>query len=305
MAPVARLGSIPGAGIENLHTEIIQTSRGSVECVAWGQGPAVLLLHGAMGGYDQGIILACTACYPRFRFISISRPGYLGTPLACGRTAQEQADLCAEVLDAYGIRHAVAIAVSGGGPIALQFALRHAERCRALVMISACSSRLDVPLPLQWYVMKLIARIPGVTTAMRRRIEKDPEKAAKRSIPDDVLRKQTVRDPETGPLFLALQTSTLDRMSARLSGSENDIRQTRSDMSWTLDSLTTPTLVIHGTSDKIVPFAQAQALARQVRNAELMAIEEGEHVCIFTHRNQVRAEIDDFLNSLATEAPEP
>jgi pimeloyl-ACP methyl ester carboxylesterase len=162
-------------------------------------------------------------------------------------------------------------------------------------MISACSHRLDVPLPLQWHIMKLMALVPGITGAMRRKIERDPEATAKRSIPDPVTRRRTVQDPEAGPLFLALRTSTLDRMALRIPGTENDIRQTRSEMCWPLENISARTLVVHGTSDSIVPFEQAEQLTSRVSGARLMALEGGEHVSIFTHRDEVRREIDAFI----------
>ena len=98
---------------EELRPMVIKTSRGNVEMTTWGHGPAVLSLHGAMGGYDQGILLAKTAISPRHRFIAISRPGYLGTPLGAGRAAEEQADICAEILDhlgAFKVQHNAALA---------------------------------------------------------------------------------------------------------------------------------------------------------------------------------------------------
>jgi pimeloyl-ACP methyl ester carboxylesterase len=285
-----------GVGLcKELRPEMIKTSAGPVETAAWGEGPALLSLHGAMGGYDQGILLAQTVTYPRFRYIAVSRPGYLGTALRAGRTPQDQADLCAEVLDSLGVRETAAIAISGGGPTALQFALRHAERCTGLVMISACSDRLDVPIPFKFQIMKLLGRIPAAMSAMRRQIEKDPERSARRSIPDEALRLRTIRDPETGPLFLALRLGVLDRMAGRIPGTENDIRQTRGEMAFPLEQIAVPTLVVHGTNDSVVPFAQAKALAGRVRRAEMVAIEGGEHVSIFTHRVEVRARIDHFL----------
>jgi len=125
MSTDARIASV----CEKLRPISIRTSRGNVDAVCWGEGPAVLSLHGAMGGYDQGILLAKSAVSPRHRFVAVSRPGYLGTPLAAGRTPEEQADVCAEVLDQLGIAETAVIAISGGGPAAVQFALRHAQRC--------------------------------------------------------------------------------------------------------------------------------------------------------------------------------
>ena len=284
---------------KELRPQTIKTSRGPVEAVSWGEGPAVLSLHGAMGGYDQGILLAQTVTYPRYGYVAISRPGYLGTPLRAGKTPQEQADLCAEALDKLGVSSAAVIAISGGGPAALQFALRHPQRCRGLIMISACSDTLDVPIPFRFQIMKLLARIPAISDAMRKKIEKDPEKAASSSIPDEALRRKVLQDPETGPLFLALQSSVLDRMARRLSGTENDISQTRAKMAYPLEQVVVRTLVVHGTSDSAVPYAQAKTLASRVPGAELLTIEGGEHVSIYTHHTHVRATIDRFLTTLA------
>jgi len=40
--------------------QVVPTSRGPVELAAWGEGPAVLSLHGAMGGHDRATLLAWT-----------------------------------------------------------------------------------------------------------------------------------------------------------------------------------------------------------------------------------------------------
>ena len=84
-----------------------------------------------MGGYDQGLILARTIGAPEYRHVAVSRAGYLGTALTAGRNPEEQADLCADLLDALGIDRTAVLAVSGGGPCALQFALRHRDRVGA------------------------------------------------------------------------------------------------------------------------------------------------------------------------------
>src|SRR5688572_25188150 len=114
----------------------LTTTLGAVEHVVAGEGAPVLALHGAMGGWDQSLLLASTLDLTRFRALALSRPGYLGTPLAAGRTPEAQADLYAATLDALGVARTAVIAVSGGGPSAIRFALRHRERCWALVLVS-------------------------------------------------------------------------------------------------------------------------------------------------------------------------
>jgi pimeloyl-ACP methyl ester carboxylesterase len=231
--------------------------------------------------------------------VAVSRPGYLGTPLSAGRTPEEQADLCAELLDGLGIDRAAVMAVSGGGPCALQFALRHADRCWALVLVSTCSGRIESAVPLAFHVIKLLARWPWFAAAMRRRVERDPEAAARRSIPDPVVRARTLADPEVGPLLVALLSSTSDRMARRLPGTENDIRVTRS-ATYPLEEIAVPALVVHGTADRLVPFAEhGQTLVARIPGAQLLAIEGGEHVAIFTHRAAVQARVTQFLREHA------
>jgi pimeloyl-ACP methyl ester carboxylesterase len=278
---------------------LLRTPRGPVEYAAFGDGPAVLALHGAMGGYDQGLILARAVGVSGFRYVAVSRPGYLGTPLDFGRTPAEQADRCIEVLDALGIPTAAVIAVSGGGPCALQLALRHPDRCWGLVMVSACSDTLENRLPLAWHVLKLVARWPALAGVLGRRAARDPEAGARRSISDPVVCARTVRDPEAGPLLAALQASTSDRLALRMPGTENDIAETRRPLAYPLERIAAPLLAVHGTADAMVPFAQARALAARVPGAELLAIDGGEHVSLFTHLDAFRARVGTFLRAHA------
>ncbi|MCG8618843.1 MAG: hypothetical protein MI802_21690, partial [Desulfobacterales bacterium] len=59
----------------------------------------ILTIHGAMGGYDQSDILGRTIGPEGYRYISISRPGYLKTPLKGREAPKDQADLIAALLD--------------------------------------------------------------------------------------------------------------------------------------------------------------------------------------------------------------
>src|SRR5437899_2947840 len=70
-----------------------------------------------------------------FRVIALSRFGYLRTPLPADASAAAQADAHACLLEALGIRRAAIVGLSAGAPSSMQFALRHSERCGALVLL--------------------------------------------------------------------------------------------------------------------------------------------------------------------------
>ena len=72
---------------------------------------------------------------------------------------------------------------------------------------------------------------------------------------------RTLADPDAGPLLRALQSSTLTRPCERLPGTLNDIRQFETLPPLPIDRIIAPILVIHGTADRVVPFAHATRVA--------------------------------------------
>jgi pimeloyl-ACP methyl ester carboxylesterase len=67
--------------------------------------------------------------------------GYVGAPLANNGSTEAQADLAPASLDALAIDAVAVVGISAGGPAGLQFVLRHPDRGRALVLLSAISRR--------------------------------------------------------------------------------------------------------------------------------------------------------------------
>ncbi len=103
--------------------------------------------------------------------------------------------------------------------------------------------------------------------------------------------------PQAGPLLTALSSSVLDRLSERLPGTANDIAQLAAADVYPLAQITAPVLAIHGTGDRVVPFSHGLAVTNSVPSAVLMAIEGGEHVCLFTHLDEIRARVRTCLAS--------
>ncbi len=271
------------------------TALGVVEYAEIGDGPVVLAVHGAMGGYDQSLILAQTVGSAGYRYIAVSRPGYLGTPLSSGQNSEQQGNLLTALLDALGVARAGVIAVSGGGPSAIQFGLRHPERCAGLILISTCATKVDTPIPFSFKLMKFLARWDWFAERFRRKAERNLETIAARSIRDPEVLARTINDAETWPLFSVMLMSTFNRLGQRLTGTGNDIAISRNE-TYPLENLRVPVLIVHGIQDQHVPFEiHAKTLEARIPNAELLAIEGGEHVSIFTHREMVRKRVGDFM----------
>jgi pimeloyl-ACP methyl ester carboxylesterase len=100
------------------------------------------------------------------------------------------------------------------------------------------------------------------------------------------------------PLFRELTIGIFHRMAQRIQGTKNDIKIART-RTYPLKNIAVPTLIIHGTKDPHVPFEEhGMRLAAEIPDAHLLAVEGGEHVTIFTHREEVLAKVSAFLKAL-------
>ncbi|UCG41423.1 MAG: alpha/beta fold hydrolase, partial [Acidimicrobiia bacterium] len=209
-----------------MHTEVrvVETARGPIEFVELGRGPAVMVSHGTMGGWDQSELLIRTLTEPGFRYLALSRPGYGRTPLSSGQTCEEQADLLAALLDSLDIEQAAIIGVSGGGPAALQLALRHPGRVWGLVLVSTCARKAKTPKPPPgWGLMANLLRWKWLRDKARENMRRNLAKPAEMFLSDHEAFERTRADPEVGPLLEQFFLGTIDGMELRVPGTRNDI----------------------------------------------------------------------------------
>ena len=253
---------------------IVATAHGPVEYAERGVGPPVLMLHGTPGGYDQGLAVARILDLRDYRIIAPSRPGYLGTSLAVGRDPLSQADACAGLLDALGIRRASILSNSGGGIIATAFALAYPERAARLVLLQSITARMEIAaddLFRAALLLPLALRIaPAVLAQALRR-----------------------RESRLVATALALARSTLPT-SLRRAGVLNDSRQISALHAVPFADIRIPTLLVHGTADLNAPYEQSVAAAAALPDARLLTVPDGDHSSVL-FEPRVAAAIDDFL----------
>lgn len=114
---------------------IANTAAGPVEYARRGTGIPLLSIHGAGGGFDQGLANAADLVGDGFQVIAPSRFGYLGTPVPPEESPAAQADAHAALLSELKIAKAVVLGVSAGARSAVELALRHPDRVTALILI--------------------------------------------------------------------------------------------------------------------------------------------------------------------------
>jgi len=270
-------------------SQVVSTRLGDIEYAVLGEGKPYLYIHGAPGGYDQGL------AEPRLRpnsfvglkVISVSRPGYLRTPLSSGETPAEQADLFAALLDEIEVERVIVTAISAGGPSGLQFALRHPDRTAGLVLVApAIAAQPDQEYenptgPVGTTILDVLMWAGG------------------RWLFPAMLPGFDAEDPDQVAIAQVWGTSVIP-LARRTEGAVNDFAVLRElDVeNWQLEELTVPTLLLHGDMDRNAPFRDSEGAAARIPNAKLVTFKGVGHEFSLTRPREIDAEIGRFIRSL-------
>jgi pimeloyl-ACP methyl ester carboxylesterase len=134
-----RLASIP--------TKLYKSRFGDMEYQLAGEGPTVLVSHGVNGGLDHGMRLTnpdqWAVLGAGYRFLYVSRFGYLRSALPEHATARLQAAAYKELLDHLGIDQVFVFGNSAGGPSTMWFAIDYPERTSGLILHSSAAPGPD------------------------------------------------------------------------------------------------------------------------------------------------------------------
>jgi 2-hydroxy-6-oxonona-2,4-dienedioate hydrolase len=279
-------------------SRIAQTPCGPIEYASAGEGPPVLVVHGAGGGFDQGLDFGERLVAQGFQVIAMSRFGYLRTPLPADASAAAQADAHACLLDALGVRRAAVIGASAGAPSAMQFALRHPDRARALVLMVPAAyaprpegaASVKTPPGTQFLFDTALrsdflfwAAIRVARTTVHRAILATPPAVVENAGPDE-------RARVDGMMKRILP------VSRRRHGLLNDAAVTSSIPRYALERIAVPTLAISMADDLFGTFDVARYTAEQIPGARFVGYPSGGHVWV-GHHDQVMREIAQFLQA--------
>jgi pimeloyl-ACP methyl ester carboxylesterase len=276
-------------------SEIADTPCGPIEYAVVGEGPAVLLVHGMGGGFDQTLDTARDLAARGLRVVVLSRFGYLRTPQRADATPQAQADAHACLLDALKIPRAAIVGVSAGAPSSMQFALRHERRCTALVLL--------VPMA---YSPALAARFPPPSARSRwlfeRLVDSDfffwlaahgsPSRML--GTPPEVLARADEAEKARFERFVLQPLPVSERREGLL----NDATVVTHLPRYDLERIAAPALVISAADDLFGTFDAAQYTVQHVPGARLLSLRDGGHLWVGHHR-EVMGEIAAFLTGSA------
>ena len=267
-------------------SRVAKTDEGIIEYSTTGKGSPVLFIHGAGGGHDMGRLIV-RRIGDEFLWICPSRFGYLRTPIPQNASFEAQADTYVALLDHLHIEKAAVIGLSIGGPSALLFALRHPERCTALVLMSAVSkTRAKRPLS-DWFYNTLFSfdffywALSGIAkNTLIRKFGVDPA----------VLKSLTKEEKKWADVVLDI----FHPVSERCPGIRNDQKATISDKQYELERINLPTLILHALDDRLVDYDFARYAHDHIPNSKLVAFSSGGHLLLGQDK-QYRKALIDFL----------
>lgn len=279
-------------------SQVAQTPCGPIEYASAGEGAPVLIVHGASGGIDQGMDAAKGLTAAGLRVVAVSRFGYLRTPLPADASPAAQADAHACLLDALGIKRVAIVGASAGAPSAMQFALRHPDRCSALVLLVPAAyvprpsgtPSLTTP-PWTEFLFDTALRSDFLYWAWMRLANRIMV-AAILATPPEVLEKAGADERARAAQLLE---HTLP-VSARRLGLVNDARTTLSLPRYDLERVRVPTLVLAVADDRFGIYEPARYTADHIRGARFVGYPTGGHVWI-GHHKEIMGEIAAFLKS--------
>lgn len=277
-------------------SRIARTSCGPIEYGVAGDGPAVLVVHGAGGGFDQGLEFGAPLAERGFRVIAMSRFGYLRTPLPDDASSAAQADAHACLLDALGVARVAVLGGSAGAPSSLQFALRHPGRLTALVLLVPATY---VPRP---GAAPAVHQPPGTQVLLDTVLQSDVLFwAVSKLARDTVIRALLATPPAVVHSAAAAEQArvqlVLDHLlpiSPRRSGLRNEAAVIPGLQRYDLERITAPTLAISCADDLFGTYDAARYTAGHIPGARFVGYPSGGHLWV-GYQQEVADEIARFL----------
>lgn len=244
-----------------------------------GSGNAVLLLHGLLmdrSMWDDQV----RALRDRFRVIIVDAPGHGESPARpIGFTFEDEAAVLVTLASSLGVERAVWGGHSMGGMKAMQIALTHPERVRALILIDAQPYPEPQETLPQYEALLQVAKEQGISEDLG---EVVAQILFHGSIPAEERRRWIKRWMDIGVAVEGEARAVFDR----------------GDISGRMGEITAPTLVVHGAEDTPIPVEVARRYAPTIPGATLVEIPDCGHTSPCEKAGEVTRAILDFLARL-------
>ena len=273
-------------------SETVETPQGTVEYAILGKGAPVLVLHGAGGGFDQGLHMTAPLAEHGYRLIAPSRFGYLRSTAVKEATAASQAEAYAALLDRLGIKETVVLAISAGAWSALHFALRYPQRCRALVLLVPATNLPAGTKFYGWLMARTLFR-SNLLGGLALRLAALCPRLGAALVGTPVAPRSAEEKHRVRQIFR-------DGLPARAhsEGMKLDIAAAHARAGFPMRGIIAPVLTISAADDGFLTAARAKEIAGAVRDGRVIIFPTGGHLLVERQTDVVR-EVAAFLEKTA------
>jgi pimeloyl-ACP methyl ester carboxylesterase len=278
-----RLASIP--------TTLYESRYGAIQYRVVGDGPTVLVSHGITGGVDHAeyLVTRWRNFDERYRFVYVSRFGYLRSSLPDGATPRLQAAAYKNLLDHLGIDRVTVVGNSAGGASAMWFAIDYPERTNGLILLSSA-----VPGPEPDPIPKLVSEHDFIYWSA---VKFAPDMLIGLLLPKDV--RATLTDEEKDFIVENAYMAGLP-ISERTKGIVFDNEHSNPDVNDVpFERIETPTLIFQAIDDPR-ELRGGREMARRIPNSEFIGLTGGHF--LFGHAREIRAATAAFIAKHSIEA---
>ncbi|HQR36954.1 MAG TPA: alpha/beta fold hydrolase [Blastocatellia bacterium] len=257
--------------------------------IAGESGPPVVLLHGFGETVETWVCnVATLASSYRVHAVDLVGCGLSDKP-AIHHSLANFAAFVADFMTAVDVEDARIIGHSMGAAVALKFAMSYPDRVKALVLVSSAGLGRDLALSSR------IATVPFVGELVTR-----PSRGMVRYFLERAVSDRTLISDEIVTAAIARASSPEARRSAleilralvTVRGVREDVVRSVVD---NLDRIATPTLVVWGRQDRLLPVAHAAIAARGIPNASVRIFEDCGHAPHIECCNEFNELVLDFL----------
>ncbi len=246
-----------------------------------GEGPPLLLIYG-LAGRGKSFLHQIPVLAEHYQVISFDNRGIGETDQPeAAYTIPQMADDAAGLLDALGIESAYVFGISMGGMIAQELVLRHPGKIRKLVLGCTHSGRKHCTPSPQW-VTDIFKSLPGKPRAQ----------VVNECVPFNYSPYTQEHHPEIIESLYEVSVKNLQRGYAyanQLSAVYNFDAYDR------LPEIQTPTLVVTGTDDVLIPPENSREIAKRIPGAQLIEFERAGHLFFAERADAVNQALLDFF----------
>jgi pimeloyl-ACP methyl ester carboxylesterase len=265
-------------------TTTYESKYGDIQYRVVGDGPTVLVSHGITGGVDHAeyLVTRWRNFDERYRFVYVSRFGYLKSSLPDGATPRLQAAAYRDLLDHVGIDHVTVVGNSAGGASAMWFAIDYPERTNGLILLSSA-----VPGPPPDPIPKLVREHDLIYWAA---IKFAPDTLIGLLLPKNV--RATLTEKEKDFIVENAYMAGLP-ISERTAGIVFDNEHSNPGVNDVpFERLKTPTLIFQAIDDPR-ELRGGREMARGIPNSEFIGLTGGHF--LFGHAKEIRAATAEFI----------